>query len=142
MTKDEVYSILKNSEGYVSGEKISSQLGVTRAAVNTAVKTLRKEGYEIASTTNKGYLLVSSPDRLTSADIMSYLGPERMQTVQVLQTTDSTNRRAAELAMNGAPDGLTVIANEQSAGRGRLGRSFHSPKDTRLFRLLRGQRWQ
>ena len=59
MTKDEVYSILKNSEGYVSGEKISSQLGVTRAAVNAAVKTLRKEGYEIASTTNKGYLLVS-----------------------------------------------------------------------------------
>jgi BirA family biotin operon repressor/biotin-[acetyl-CoA-carboxylase] ligase len=133
MTKDEVYSILKNSEGYVSGEKISSQLGVTRAAVNTAVKTLRKEGYEIASTTNKGYLLVSSPDRLTSADIMSYLGPERMQTVQVLQTTDSTNRRAAELAMNGAPDGLTVIANEQSAGRGRLGRSFHSPKDTGIY---------
>ena len=133
MTKDEVYSILKNSEGYVSGEKISSQLGVTRAAVNTAVKTLRKEGYEIASTTNKGYLLVSSPDRLTSADITSYLGPERMQTVQVLQTTDSTNRRAAELAMNGAPDGLTVIANEQSAGRGRLGRSFHSPKDTGIY---------
>ena len=70
MTKDEVYSILKNAQGYVSGEKISSQLGVTRAAVNAAVKTLRKEGYEIASTTNRGYLLVSSPDRLTVGDVM------------------------------------------------------------------------
>ena len=133
MTKDEVYSILKNAQGYVSGEKISSQLGVSRAAVNAAVKTLRKEGYEIASTTNRGYLLVSSPDRLTVGDVMSYLGPERMQTVQILQTTDSTNRRVAELAMNGAPDGLTVVANEQSAGRGRLGRSFHSPKDAGIY---------
>ena len=64
---------------------------------------------------------------------MSYLGPERMQTVQVLQTTDSTNRRVQELAMSGAPDGLTVVANEQSAGRGRLGRSFHSPKDAGIY---------
>lgn len=133
MTKDEVYSILKNAQGYVSGEKISTHLGVTRAAVNAAVKTLRTEGYEIASTTNRGYLLVSSPDRLTVGDVMSYLGPERMQTVQILQTTDSTNRRVAELAMNGAPDGLTVVANEQSAGRGRLGRSFHSPKDAGIY---------
>ncbi len=133
MTKDEVYSILKNAQGYVSGEKISSQLGVSRAAVNVAVKALRKEGYEIASVTNRGYCLISSPDRLTVGDVMSYLGPERMQTVQVLQTTDSTNRRVQELALSGAPDGLTVVANEQTAGRGRLGRTFHSPKDTGIY---------
>ena len=133
MTKDEVYSILKNAQGYVSGEKISSQLGVSRAAVNVAVKALRKEGYEIASVTNRGYCLISSPDGLTVGAVMSYLGPERMQTVQVLQTTDSTNRRVQELAMNGAPDGMIVIANEQTAGRGRLGRTFHSPKDTGIY---------
>ena len=133
MTKDEVYSILKNAQGYVSGEKISSQLGVSRAAVNVAVKALRKDGYEIASVTNRGYCLISSPDRLTVGDVMSYLGSERMRTVQILQTTDSTNRRAQELAMSGAPDGLTVVANEQSAGRGRLGRTFHSPKDTGIY---------
>ena len=133
MTKDEVYSILKNAHGYVSGEKISSQLGVSRAAVNVAVKALRKEGYEIASVTNRGYCLISSPDGLTVGAVMSYLGPERMQTVQVLQTTDSTNRRVQELAMNGAPDGMIVIANEQTAGRGRLGRTFHSPKDTGIY---------
>ena len=92
MTKDEVYSILKNAQGYVSGEKISSQLGVSRAAVNVAVKALRKDGYEIASVTNRGYCLISSPDRLTVGDVMSYLGSERMRTVQILQTTDSTNR--------------------------------------------------
>ena len=133
MTKDEVYSILKNAHGYVSGEKISSQLGVSRAAVNVAVKALRKEGYEIASVTNRGYCLISSPDGLTVGAVMSYLGPERMQTVQVLQTTDSTNRRVQELAMNGAPDGMIVVANEQTAGRGRLGRTFHSPKDTGIY---------
>ena len=133
MTKDEVYSILKNAQGYVSGEKISSQLGVSRAAVNVAVKALRKEGYEIASVTNRGYCLISSPDGLTVGAVMSYLGPERMQTVQVLQTTDSTNRRVQELAMNGAPDGMIVVANEQTAGRGRLGRTFHSPKDTGIY---------
>lgn len=133
MTKDEVYSILKNAHGYVSGEKISSQLGVSRAAVNVAVKALRKEGYEIASVTNRGYCLISSPDGLTVGAVMSYLGPERMQTVQILQTTDSTNRRVQELAMNGAPDGMIVVANEQTAGRGRLGRTFHSPKDTGIY---------
>ena len=133
MTKDEVYSILKNAHGYVSGEKISSQLGVSRAAVNVAVKALRKEGYEIASVTNRGYCLISSPDGLTVGAVMSYLGQERMQTVQVLQTTDSTNRRVQELAMNGAPDGMIVVANEQTAGRGRLGRTFHSPKDTGIY---------
>lgn len=133
MTKNEVLAILKNTQGYVSGEKISSQLGVSRAAINAAVKTLRKEGYEIASSTNKGYCLLSSPDILAVGDIMSYLGEERMRTVRVLQKTDSTNRRVQELAQSGAPDGLTVIANEQTAGRGRLGRSFHSPKDTGIY---------
>ena len=133
MTKYEVLAILKNTQGYVSGEKISSLLGVSRAAVNAAVKALRKEGYEIASSTNRGYCLVSSPDLLTEGDLMSYLGEERMKTVSVLQTTDSTNRRVQELAQCGAPDGFTVIANEQTAGRGRLGRSFHSPKDTGIY---------
>ena len=133
MTKDEVYSILKNAHGYVSGDKISRQLGVSRAAVNVAVNALRKEGYEIASVTNRGYCRISSPDGLTVGAVMSYLGQERMQTVQVLQTTDSTNRRVQELAMNGAPDGMIVVANEQTAGRGRLGRTFHSPKDTGIY---------
>ena len=133
MTKYEVLAILKNTQGYVSGEKISSLLGVSRAAVNAAVKALRKEGYEIASSTNRGYSLMSSPDLLTEGDLMSYLGEERMKTVSVLKTTDSTNRRVQELAQCGAPDGLTVVANEQTAGRGRLGRSFHSPKDTGIY---------
>lgn len=133
MTKEAVLAILKKEQGYVSGEKISSQLGVTRAAVNVAVKALRKEGYGIASTTNKGYCLISSPDRITVGDVMGVIGKERMKTVQILSTTDSTNRRMAELAMNGALDGTVVVANEQTAGRGRLGRSFHSPRDKGVY---------
>ena len=64
MLKDDVLKIIYCEEDYISGEAISRQLGVSRAAVNNAVKALRDEGYEITSSTNKGYLLNGMPDLL------------------------------------------------------------------------------
>ena len=61
-TKDSVIAVLKKSRDYVSGEKISETLGLSRMAVNSAVKSLRADGYEITSVTNRGYLLTRSPD--------------------------------------------------------------------------------
>ena len=127
MTRDLVLSILKNSEGYVSGERISKELGLTRAAVNIAVKSLRKEGYVILSSTKKGYLLESAPDHLSSGELLTILGPERMRTVSVFDTVTSTNRVLSGLAYDDPEDGRIVIADEQTGGRGRLGRSFYSP---------------
>lgn len=133
MTKESVLTILRNENDYVSGEKISKLLGVSRAAINTAVKTLRAEGYEILSSTNKGYCLNAVPDSLTSKELSVYLGKQRMQSVLCVDSVDSTNNRLRELAFSGASDGQVVIADEQLNGRGRRGREFISPKDKGIY---------
>lgn len=133
MTRDLVLSILKTRDGYISGEQISRELGLTRAAVNLAVKSLRKEGYIILSSTKKGYLLKSAPDRLTSGELLTILGPERMRTVSVFDTVHSTNRVLSELAYDSPTDGQIVIADAQTSGRGRFGRSFYSPDGSGIY---------
>ena len=132
MTKDSVVSILKNAKDYVSGEMISKELGISRAAINKAVKSLRSEGYTIDSVTNKGYILTDGPDHLTAGELQSYLGEQRMQRVVCLETTPSTNLYLHGVAYEAA-DRTVAVANEQTAGRGRLGRSFESPKDTGIY---------
>lgn len=133
MTKDAVLTILRNENNYISGEKISKVLGVSRAAVNASVKTLRAEGYEILSSTNKGYYLNAVPDCLTANELSAYLGEQRMQSVLCVDSVDSTNNKMRELALSGAPDGQIVVADEQLNGRGRRGREFLSPKEKGIY---------
>ncbi len=135
MIKEEVLSILKKNKDYISGEKISARLDVSRMAISQAVKSLRADGYDISSVTNKGYLLLGNPetDRLTTGELMTYLPKERMKNVLCLDTIDSTNTKLRELAFDGAASGYVVVANQQTKGRGRLGRSFMSPKDTGIY---------
>ena len=83
MTKDAVLAILRKENDYISGEHISRLLGVSRAAVNTAVKALRAEGYEISSSTNKGYHLDAVPNSISAQELAAYLDEARMQTVCV-----------------------------------------------------------
>ena len=117
MTRDLVLSILKTREGYVSGELISKELGLTRASVNLAVKALRKDGYVILSSTKLGYKLKSAPDRLTTGELLTVLGPERMRTITVFDTVQSTNRILSEIAYDDPTDGQIVIAGAQTDGR-------------------------
>ena len=84
MTKDAVLAILRKENDYISGEHISRLLGVSRAAVNTAVKALRAEGYEISSSTNKGYHLDAVPNSISAQELAAYLDEARMQTVECL----------------------------------------------------------
>ena len=133
MTKDRVLARLIKAGDYVSGEEMSGQLGVSRAAVNAAVQTLRREGYEILSSTNRGYLLAASPDRIAPGALMAYLPEGRIDTVECLETVDSTNDYLKTRAQSGAPDGLVALANEQTRGKGRLGRSFSSPADKGVY---------
>ena len=127
MNRDKIFAMLKNSDDYVSGEKISGVLGVSRAAVNSAIRSLRDEGYEISSATNRGYLLRSCPERFSSGELLARLGEERMKSVAFLETVDSTNNYLRARAMDGAPEGTAAAAACQTGGRGRLGRSFSSP---------------
>ena len=129
MLRDAVLTILKERGGYVSGAEISRELHVTRMAVSNAVRALRDEGYEIDAVTNRGYLLRESADRLTAGDVYPDLPPERRELVRCLESVDSTNTYLKREAMAGAADGLCAVANEQTAGRGRSGRSFASAPD-------------
>lgn len=132
-TKDYVIAELIRSTNYISGESLSSTLGISRAAVNSAVKSLKAEGYDIESSTRKGYLLKSKPDKLTAGEILSYLSEERMKDIIVYDEVDSTNRILKELGSDGAPEGTIVISDCQVKGRGRLGRSFISPHGTGIY---------
>lgn len=133
-TREAVYAILRRAGGkYVSGERISAALGVSRAAVNAAVQTLRAEGCRIRSATRRGYLLEEAPDLLTAGELAVWLPAERLETVCCLETVDSTNRRLRELAADGAPEGQVLLADGQERGRGRFGRDFFSPRGQGVY---------
>ena len=133
MTKDQVLLLLKQADDYISGEMMSKEIGVSRAAIHTAVNKLRKEGYQIVSVTNKGYRLENTVDQLTFGEITSFFTKQRKGQLICYESTDSTNDRLKELAQNGASAGTVVIANEQTAGKGRMGRVFQSDKNTGIY---------
>lgn len=133
MTKEDVLSLLREG-GFVSGEQISGRFGVSRAAVWKLIAALRQEGYQIDSVTNRGYCLRQEPDRLTRERICALLGAHPWSgLVRVYGEVDSTNTVAKQLAAEGAPEGTVVIADSQTAGRGRMGRSFFSPPGQSVF---------
>ena len=134
MLQDEVLKLLKEADGPCSGEAMSRRLGVSRAAVWKAIGALREEGYQIASAPNRGYALERSPDRISAGELSGALtGCVVGRELLCLDTVDSTNNVVKRSAMEGAPEGLAVIADQQTAGRGRRGRSFVSPAGKGLY---------
>ena len=117
-----------------SGETLSARRGVSRAQVWKDVEALRSRGYTIDAAPGGGYRLVSAPDRLYSEEIAAALGTKWLGCeIHHLECTDSTNRVALELARDGCAHGTSVIAEAQTAGRGRMGRSFYSPPYANLY---------
>lgn len=128
--QNKILNLLYNTKDYVSGQQISDSLGVSRQAVNKAVKTLRDKGFGIESTTNKGYLLTSTPSFLCEEAIKLYLNTKLIgKNLTVLDSVDSTNDYIKKLGSEGAEAGTVVLAREQTAGKGRLGRVWQSEKD-------------
>ena len=128
--KDHVLASLLLAEGeFRSGSALAQELGVSRTAVWKAIEQLKAEGCEIQAITNRGYQLQNLPDLYNQAYLESLLAGCRMPwKVQYFPEIDSTNRLAKELAGQGAPAGTVIVAEKQTAGRGRLGKSFHSPE--------------
>ena len=130
-TKDSVLQALTESKNsFISGEELSKKLDVSRTAVWKAIRTLREEGYPIEAVTNKGYKLM--PDKwMITEDSLTLSLPARYKNnrIYIYDTLDSTNIRAKQLALENTPHGTVVIARQQTAGRGRLGRSFFSPRE-------------
>lgn len=141
MSRRTVLELLRGREDFLSGEDLSRRLGLSRAAVWKAVDALRKEGYAIEARTGLGYRLTAAPDAMTESEIRSFLGETALvgRVLQCFDELDSTNLRAKRLALAGAPDGTVVTADCQTAGRGRMDRSFQSPrgKGVYLTALLR-----
>ncbi len=129
-----ILELFRSGDGVVSGAALSKALGVSRTAVWKHVKGLRVKGYQIEAVPSKGYRLLSSPEILTNLDITAGLATKRVgSSVLCLKETDSTNSVAFKMAEEGAPEGTVVIADTQSAGKGRLGRVWLSPPGVNLY---------
>lgn len=130
MLKEKILRMLMdNYHQYISGEEMCTILGVSRTAVWKHIYQLKEEGYVIQSSPKKGYMLVSSPDLLREEDIKPILDCSIIgSSIKYYDTIGSTNVRAKELAMTGVGEGTVVIGEEQTLGRGRLGRTWSSVK--------------
>lgn len=126
-----------NPGGYVSGGGIARTLAISRTAVWKHVCALRAEGYRIESRTRRGYRLQEVPDLVVPEAVLAGLTTRFCgRSYHYHPILASTNDRAKEVAWEGAPEGTTVLAEEQSGGRGRLGRSWHSPRGGLWFSVV------
>ncbi len=136
--KSSVLVYLKdNPQAYVSGEEISRKLAISRTAVWKHIRALRAEGYRIEARPRLGYRLLEVPDLVGPAAVQPSLDTRFCgRNYLYYPVLASTNDHAKELARRGAPEGTTILAEEQSGGRGRLGRSWHSPRGGLWFSVV------
>ncbi|NFA62011.1 biotin--[acetyl-CoA-carboxylase] ligase [Clostridium sporogenes] len=127
--KEAIINILKNSSHtFISGQYISNKLGVSRTAIWKYINGLKKEGYNIESSSKKGYKLISCPDILTFEEIVTSLKTKFLgQNIIHFDSINSTNDKAKKIALS-ENDGTIIISEEQTIGKGRLGRSWSSHK--------------
>ena len=130
-TKRELLRILEASRGEsISGEELAGRLGISRAGVWKQIKALREAGYVIAAVQNRGYCLAQDNDKLSREGMLPFLeDPEAAEKILVFDVLDSTNTEAKRRAV----DGAVILADRQTAGRGRLGRSFFSPAESGVY---------
>lgn len=119
---------------FLSGQALANILGCSRTAVWKHIEELRKEGFELEAVRKKGYRIVSTKDRVTENEIRLGLNTKFIgNMIHHVDSIDSTQKIAHQLAQNGCPEGSVVIAEEQTNGRGRLTRPWHSPKHTGIW---------
>ena len=137
MLKDDVLKELYENRTMVSGEALAEKLGVSRNAVWKCIKQLKKDGFVISASTNKGYFLEGCGDVLSPVIIQSELDANKLDCkLLFFDEINSTNTKAKELAEQGYPNGTVVIAKTQTNGRGRLGRKFYSPESGLYLSIL------
>jgi len=134
-TRQKILRLFRSrKQDYLSGEELSQELGVSRTAVWKHIRTLRTLGYRIDAVTSRGYRLLSGPELLVADEIRSRLSSRVIgREVICHEQLASTNLAAMELGETGAAEGLVVIADQQTAGKGRLGRSWESPAGVNLY---------
>jgi BirA family biotin operon repressor/biotin-[acetyl-CoA-carboxylase] ligase len=132
-SKDRVLHLLELAKGSpVSGETMAQHLFISRAAVWRAIQELRSEGHVIRSSTRVGYTLESFSAIVTKQSILAALQMPEL-TLHYHQQIDSTNKEAKRLALEGAASATVVVADSQSQGIGRNGKSFYSPPRSGVY---------
>ena len=132
--KAEILALLRESDKFVSGQELCNRFGVSRTAVWKVINQLKKEGYRIEAVQNKGYHMVSSPDLLSKYELESRINTQWLgKKIVYKETVDSTNAEVRRRAEEGEDNGLLVVADGQTLGKGRRGRSWESPKGTNLY---------
>ncbi len=131
---DTILRLFRTETGYVSGQHISRELGVSRTAIWKHISALRNDGYLIEAVPSRGYRLVSSPDIIYQGEVTAHLGGARIgRRLEFMKTTASTNADAFRLAEDGVIEGTVVLADSQSGGKGRRGRVWVSPAGVNLY---------
>ena len=132
--KTEILKMLRETDDYVSGQQICGKLGVSRTAVWKVIRQLQEEGYQIEAVRNRGYRILDGPDVMTREELESLMGTRWAGSrIYYYPETDSTNIRIRQLADEGAPHGTLAVADMQTAGRGRRGRTWESPAGSSIY---------
>lgn len=140
--KSEILHLLRCAEDYVSGQQLCETFGVSRTAVWKVINQLKEEGYVIDSVQNKGYRIIEYPDIITASEIESLLLDDTgnmqgiCQHIKYFEKTDSTNNQAKLAAEQNALDKTLFVAECQTGGRGRRGRSWVSPAGSGIWMSL------
>lgn len=132
--KSEILKKLRETDGYVSGQELCDTFGVSRTAVWKAINRLKEEGYEIDSVPKKGYRILNSPECFSADEIKSRLVTEWAgREVFFYREIGSTNIEINQLAEKGMPHGTLAVAERQTGGKGRRGRSWVSPGGVNVY---------
>ncbi len=138
-TREVLLAALKSARGrWMPGDVLCAERGISRAAVSKHIKRLRREGYAIESFAGKGHRLVKAPDTVRPEEIRQDLGTRVFGQGDIVYftETDSTNSQARQRAEAGAAEGTLVVAECQTAGRGRRGRAWVSPEGAGIYLSL------
>jgi BirA family transcriptional regulator, biotin operon repressor / biotin---[acetyl-CoA-carboxylase] ligase len=127
--------VFSNANGeFISGQKISEQLGCSRTAVWKHIEDLRNEGYELEAVRKLGYRIITKPDKISGNEIQLGLETEFLgRNIHFEESLTSTQKIAHRLSYDGVAEGTLVVAEEQTTGRGRLDRAWYSPKHTGIW---------
>lgn len=135
--KSKILSALREAPGYVSGQELCDELQVSRTAVWKVINQLKEEGYVIESVPRKGYRLVSHPDSITAEEVKSRMTKELSDwKIVYYDEIDSTNNEAKRFAENGETQKALFIAEQQSGGKGRRGRTWITPRGSAIAMSL------
>jgi BirA family biotin operon repressor/biotin-[acetyl-CoA-carboxylase] ligase len=135
--QDKILDFLKRKQGYISGEEISHHLKISRQALWKHIHQLKEAGYGITAVPHLGYQLEFCPDRLFASEIAHKLQTKFIgRKVYYFDELASTMDIATQLGIKGAPEGTLVVAEAQNKGRGRLGRTWSSPKYKGIYLSL------